>query len=199
MLVTGCANPAGESADAGYNGLYFTDTELQAVVGERRMIGLPVKAEHGGAALGYVVSSYLDGDGRLNCVMRIDEDSVEGAVAAGLVRDGIATELSLGYAVDVAHSQDGERLQAQTKELHEVSLVCKGARHACLITGYQDDGGATFARVRAAGAAGAAGAGAQAAGAGAGAGVGAGAAGVDAADAPDAWGFFAQECAGAEA
>jgi len=56
MLVTGCANPAGESADAGYNGLYFTDAELQAVVGERRMIGLPVKAEHGGAPLGYVVS-----------------------------------------------------------------------------------------------------------------------------------------------
>jgi hypothetical protein len=88
--------------------------------------------------------------------MKIDENSVEGAVAAGLVRDRIATELSLGYAVDVAHSQDGGRLQAQTKEIHEISLVCKGARQACLITGYQDDGGATFERVRAGGAAGAA-------------------------------------------
>jgi len=192
MLVTGCANPAGESADAGYNGLYFTDAELQAVVGERRMIGLPVKAEHGGAPLGYVVSSYLDRDGRLNCVMRIDEDSVEGAVAAGLVRDGIATELSLGYAVDVAHSQDGERLHAQTKELHEVSLVCKGARHACLITGYQDDGGATFARVAAGGGAGG---GAEAGGGPSGAPAEAGAE----AGAEDAWGFFAQGCAGAEA
>jgi hypothetical protein len=149
MLVTGCANPAGESAEAGYNGLYFTDVELQTVVAEGRMLGLPVKAEHGGAQLGRVISSYLDGDGRLNCVMKIDENSVEGAVAAGLVRDGVATELSLGYAVDVAHSQDGGRLQAQTKELHEISLVCKGARHACLITGYQDEGGATFERVRA--------------------------------------------------
>jgi len=186
MLVTGCANPAGESADAGYNGLYFTDAELQAVVSERKMIGLPVKAEHGGAALGRVVSSYLDRDGRLNCVMRIDEDSVEGAVAAGLVRDGIATELSLGYAVDVAHSQDGERLRAGVKEMHEVSLVCKGARHACLITGYQDDGGATFSRVAgAAGPAGAAGA--------------AGAAGPPEGAGADAWGSFARGCAGAEA
>jgi hypothetical protein len=195
MLVTGCANPAGESAE--YNGLYFTDAELQAVVGERRMIGLPVKAEHGGAPLGYVVSSYLDRDGRLNCVMRIDEDSVEGAVAAGLVRDGIATELSLGYAVDVAHSQDGERLHAQTKELHEVSLVCKGARHACLITGYQDDGGATFARVPAGAEAGGgpsgAPAGAEAGGAPSGAPAGA------EAGAADAWGFFARGCVGAEA
>jgi len=193
MLVTGCANPAGESADAGYNGLYFTDAELQAVVSERKMIGLPVKAEHGGAALGRVVSSYLDRDGRLNCVMRIDEDSVEGAVAAGLVRDGIATELSLGYAVDVAHSQDGERLRAGVKEMHEVSLVCKGARHACLITGYQDDGGATFSRVAGAGAGRApegapAGAGSAPEGPPAGAGAEA-----------DAWGSFARGCAGAEA
>lgn len=154
MLVTGCANPAGEGAR--YNGLYFTDHELREVVDHRRMIGVPVKAEHGGAQLGCVVSSYLDSSGRLNCVMKIDERSVEGAIAAGLVREGIATELSLGYAVDVAHSADGEGMQAQTKEIHEVSLVREGARHACLITGYQDDDGATFTRVQAAAGAGAA-------------------------------------------
>ena len=152
MLVTGCVNPAGESASAGYNGLYLTDAELKDVVEHRRMLRVPVKAEHGGAGLGHVVSSYMDGDGRLHCVMHIDECSVEGAIAAGLVRDGIASELSLGYAVDVTHSADGEGVQApwQTKEIHEISLVCEGARHACLITGYQDDSGATFTRVQAA-------------------------------------------------
>lgn len=150
MLVTGCANPAGESANDGYNGLYFTDRELREVVDGRRMLGVPVKAEHGGVHLGHVVSSYLDSSGRLNCVMKIDEHSVEGAIAAGLVRDGIASELSLGYAVDVTHSADGEGVQAQTKEIHEISLVREGARHACLITGYQDDSGATFTRVQAA-------------------------------------------------
>jgi len=39
---------------------------------------------------------------RLNCLMRIAEDTVEGTIAAGLVKDGIARELSLGYTVDVA-------------------------------------------------------------------------------------------------
>ena len=152
MLVTGCANPAGE--EAGYNGLYFTGAELEAVVRERRMLDCPVKAEHGGAALGRVVSSYLDAGGRLHCVMHIDEQSVEGAIAAGLVRDGIAQELSLGYAVDVAHSADGD-MQAQTKHILEVSLVRKGARDACYVHAYEDGDG-VFTRPRAAAAAAAA-------------------------------------------
>jgi len=45
--------------------------------------------------------------------MRIAEDTVEGAIAAGLVQDGIARELSLGYSVDVAHT--GQKLQAGAK------------------------------------------------------------------------------------
>jgi hypothetical protein len=148
MLVTGCANPAGESAADGYNGLYFTDKELQAIVGERKMHGCPVKAEHGGAELGKVVSSYVDGAGRLQCVMHIDERSVEGAIAAGLVRDGIAKELSLGYSVDVAHSAGDEGcLQAQKKQILEVSLVRKGARDACFVLAYEDaEGGTQFTR-----------------------------------------------------
>jgi hypothetical protein len=155
MLVTGCVNPAGESASAGYNGLYLTDAELKDVVEHRRMLRVPVKAEHGGAGLGHVVSSYMDGDGRLHCVMHIDECSVEGAIAAGLVRDGIASELSLGYSVDVAHSADGEGLQAQKKEIIEVSLVRKGARENCLVTAYEDGLGTRFTRVQAGAGAGA--------------------------------------------
>ena len=119
------------------------------------MLRVPVKAEHGGAGLGHVVSSYMDGDGRLHCVMHIDECSVEGAIAAGLVRDGIASELSLGYSVDVAHSADGEGLQAQKKEIIEVSLVRKGARENCLVTAYEDGLGTRFTRVQAGAGAGA--------------------------------------------
>jgi len=87
--------------------------------------------------------------------MHIDECSVEGAIAAGLVRDGIASELSLGYSVDVAHSADGEGLQAQKKEIIEVSLVRKGARENCLVTAYEDGLGTRFTRVQAGGGAGA--------------------------------------------
>jgi hypothetical protein len=80
----------------------------------------------------------VDGDGRLNCVMRIAEDTVEGAIAAGLVKDGIARELSLGYSVDVAHT--GQKLQAGAKRVLEVSLVRKGAREACFVTAFEEEG-----------------------------------------------------------
>jgi hypothetical protein len=36
--------------------------------------------------------------------MRIAEDTVEGAITAGLVKDGIARELSIWYSDDVAHT-----------------------------------------------------------------------------------------------
>jgi hypothetical protein len=145
MLVTGCVNPAGESAEAGYNGLYFTDAELETIVSKRTMLGCPVKAEHGGAALGSVVSSYVDDLGKLHCVMNIDERSVEGAIAAGLVRDGIAKELSLGYSVDVAHSADGDSI-AKDKTILEVSLVRKGARDSCHVVAFEDALGTQFTR-----------------------------------------------------
>ena len=61
----GVCNPAGESA--GYNGLYFTDSELRELASEGRMLHVPVKAEHRGEQLGTVVSSFVDAAGRLNC------------------------------------------------------------------------------------------------------------------------------------
>jgi hypothetical protein len=70
--------------------------------------------------------------------MRIAEDTVEGAIAAGLVKHGIARELSLGYNVHVAHT--GLKLQAGAKRVLEVSLVRKGAREACFVTAFEDDG-----------------------------------------------------------
>ncbi len=84
------------------------------------------------------MSSFVDAAGRLNCVMRIEDDTVEGAIAAGLVKDGIARELSLGYSVDVAHSEN--KLQAGAKNVLEVSLVRKGARDACFVTAYEEEG-----------------------------------------------------------
>lgn len=133
MLVLGTANPAGEAES--YNGLYLRDSELRGL----DLRGTPVKAEHTGENVGTVVSSFIDTQGRLHTVMRIDESSVEGALAAGFVRDGIAADLSLGYSVDVRHSEPG-RLQAGEKKVLEVSLVRKGARRGCHITAFQPDG-----------------------------------------------------------
>jgi hypothetical protein len=137
MLVMGVCNPAGERNT--YNGLYFTGDELQELVHSGCLMGRPVKAEHKGEALGKIVSSFVDNSGKLNCVMKLN-GSVEGSIAAGLVRDGIASELSLGYSVDVAHSQNGRQLQAGKKQVLEVSLVRKGARDACYVTAFEDEG-----------------------------------------------------------
>jgi hypothetical protein len=136
MLIMGVCNPAGESAS--YNGLYFTDAELHDLAKEGRLLNIPVKAEHRGEQLGTVVSSFVDTDGKLNCVMRIDDNTVEGAIAAGLVKDGIARELSLGYSVDVAHSDN--KLRAGAKNVLEISLVRKGAREACFVTAFEEEG-----------------------------------------------------------
>jgi len=146
MLVMGVCNPAGEAAD--YNGLYFTDAELRELA-RGQLRDVPVKAEHRGQELGRVVSSFVDGAGRLNCVMHIAEDTVEGAIAAGLVKDGIAGELSLGYTVDVAHT--GQKLQAGAKRVLEVSLVRKGAREACFVTAFEEEGQRTRFRAAPAG------------------------------------------------
>ncbi len=145
MLVMGVCNPPGEHD--GYNGLYFTDQELRQLAADGRLLHVPVKAEHRGQELGSVVSSFIDPAGRLNCVMRIADDTVEGAIAAGLVKDGIARELSLGYSVDVAHSDN--KLLAGAKNVLEISLVRKGAREACFVTAYEEDGQKTRFRTQA--------------------------------------------------
>lgn len=132
MLVMGICNPTGEQ-DA-YNGLYFTQTELMQL--KDRMRGVSVKTEHAGAAIGQVLSGFVDASGNLHCVMEIEQQSLPGALAQGFIRDGVAAELSLGYTVDIKHNQSG--LKATEKKLLEVSIVRKGARQGCHIVAYQD-------------------------------------------------------------
>jgi hypothetical protein len=132
MLVMGICNPTGEQ-DA-YNGLYFTQTELLQL--KDRMRGVAVKTEHAGAAIGQVLSGFVDASGNLHCVMELEQQSLPGALAQGFIRDGVAAELSLGYTVDIKNHANG--LKATEKKLLEVSIVRKGARHGCHIVAYQD-------------------------------------------------------------
>ena len=139
MLLVGTANPAGEASS--YNGLYFRQDELAAMVRTGDLHGVDVKAEHTGSTIGTVVSTFLSPCGALQCVLQLD-DSVEGAIAGGLVRDGIAADLSMGYAVDVRNSDTstGRRLVAGNKKTLEISLVRKGARDGCHIRAYEASG-----------------------------------------------------------
>ena len=122
-----------------YNGLYLTQDEMNKMASEGTLHGIPVKTEHQGQNVGSIVSSFVDAKGCLQCVMEVDESSVEGALVSGFVRDGIATELSMGYTVDVKHT-DNNKLRAGEKHPLEISIVRKGARDGCLISAYQDKG-----------------------------------------------------------
>ena len=135
MLLLGTCNPSGERAQ--YNGLYYTADELAALVQSNALHGVPVKTEHTGNEIGRVVSGFLDASGALQCVMEVDEGTLEGAIASGFVRDGVAADLSLGYSVDVQHTDD--RLKAGAKKMLEISIVRKGARKGCHIHAYQTD------------------------------------------------------------
>ena len=64
MLVMGIANPTGEKDS--YNGLYFTENELKSLIKDSKLIDVPVKAEHKGDAVGRIVSSFVDDEGKLN-------------------------------------------------------------------------------------------------------------------------------------
>jgi len=141
MLLLGTCNPSGESAQ--YNGLYYTANELAALVR-----GVPVKTEHTGNEIGRVVSGFLDANGALQCVMEVDESTLEGAIASGFVRDGVAADLSLGYSVDVQHTDD--HLKAGAKKMLEISIVRKGARKGCHIHAFQTDNAAVVYKARAA-------------------------------------------------
>jgi hypothetical protein len=136
MLLMGVCNPTGE-ADT-YNGLYMTQAELARVVSDSKMRGIPVKTEHSGSEVGRVLTSFLDADGNLNCVMELSKSSLPACLAQGFVRDGLALDLSLGYTVDIQNTDNN--LQAMEKKIVEVSLVRKGARHGCHITAYQEEG-----------------------------------------------------------
>lgn len=135
MLVSGVCNPPGE--ENGYNGLYLTRDELRRVVGQGSMHDLPVMAEHSGSAVGRVISSFIDSNGQLNCVMQIEENSLPAHLTRDFIRKGIAADLSLGYTVDIQNRDD--RLHAAEKKIVEVSIVRKGARSGCHITAYEND------------------------------------------------------------
>jgi hypothetical protein len=136
MLLMGVCNPTGEQDT--YNGLYLTRSELSSVVSDSKMRGIPVKTEHAGSEVGRVLTSFLDAQGNLNCIMELSKSSLAACLAQGFVRDGLALDLSLGYTVDIQNTDNN--LQAIEKKIVEVSLVRKGARSGCHITAYQEEG-----------------------------------------------------------
>ena len=134
MFVWGTANPVGEST--GYDGMYLTGSEINNMVIDRELNGLPVKIEHMGDTVGTIVSAWQH-HGRLDLLLNIDEKSprLSSVLASSFVSGNVCKDLSLGYTVAVQQSADGA-LSTKNKRVAEVSLVKRGAREHCHIHGF---------------------------------------------------------------
>lgn len=133
MLVWGTCQPVGEAA--GYEGFYFTKNDVDECIASDQMVGKPVKIEHKGRDVGKVVSAWKNGSGQIDCLLQVDQPSLEGLFARKFLQDGSCKELSLGYVVDMKHSGERSRGIAKPvkKRVVEISIVKKGARDNCYI------------------------------------------------------------------
>lgn len=132
MLVWGTVNPVGESSN--YKGFYLTRDDIRHCLADGGITGKPVKIEHKGSDVGVVISAWQNTRGQLDCLLEVTQDNLEGAVISRFVDNGVCRELSLGYTVDVRHSDRG--VAATNKRVVEVSIVKKGARNSCHIHGF---------------------------------------------------------------
>jgi hypothetical protein len=128
VLVHGTVSPG--EADS-HTGVYLREKDIESLADSGALIGKPVKIEHCGDGVGTVLSAWKYGS-RLDCVFRVDDSTVESMFAQGFVMSGRCPELSLGYSCVMTHSADGQ-LTGGYKEVHEVSIVKRGARHDCKI------------------------------------------------------------------
>ena len=132
MLVFGTCNPAGENSS--HQGVYLRKDDISSLVKSGALLQLHVKIEHMGGSVGRVVSAWEHGD-RLDCVFRIDSDSIDGVFAQEFVKSRKCPELSLSYSVTMQNSAEG-LLTGGGKDMIEVSIVRLGARDNCLIRGF---------------------------------------------------------------
>jgi hypothetical protein len=130
MLLWGTVNPDGE--DDAHTGVLLRQKDIGEIASSASLVGKPVKLEHKGDAVGHVVSAWQHGN-RLDCVLQID-NNVQGLFAQNFVSSGRCKELSLGYTIEMQHS-DGQ-IKGGNKQVVEISIVKKGARHECDIRGF---------------------------------------------------------------
>lgn len=136
MLVWGTVNPEGEKDT--HTGVLLRERDIEDLSHTNALVGKPVKIEHQGGDVGRIIHAWKH-DNRLDCVMEIDRDTAESLFAQSFIRMGKTPELSLGYSVTMQQSENGT-INGGTKEVLEVSLVRKGARHNCHVRGFSNAG-----------------------------------------------------------
>jgi hypothetical protein len=136
MFIWGTANP--EGLCDGYNGLFLTTADIQNIVNENSMDGLPVKIEHKGVDVGKVVTAWQN-TGKLDILLEVDEKIFEGDCVGRFVRDQVCKDLSIGYNVALQFSDSTQSYAPLKKTFNEVSIVRNGAREQCHIHGFTAD------------------------------------------------------------
>lgn len=135
LLLWGQANP--EAFENSYNGVYLNKQDMQDMVSQvneskRKGEKIPVHIEHTGSSIGNVVSAWVENN-TLQCILEIDNKTLESSMGQQMVKDGLIKELSLGYLLDIKHTKN--KFESQKKFLQEISIVKKGAREKCKILG----------------------------------------------------------------
>ena len=130
MLLWGTVNPDGEENT--HTGVLLRQRDIEEIAQHQSLVGKPVKLEHKGDSVGRVLSAWQHGN-RLDCILQID-NNVSGLFAQNFISSGKCRELSLGYTIEMQHS-DGQ-IKGGKKNVVEISIVKKGARHECDIRGF---------------------------------------------------------------
>ena len=133
-LLWGTANPEGID---NYNGIYLNQSDIGDMITQiedsnRRGTPVPVHVEHKGVKVGRVITAW-ENQGKLECVLALDEKVLEGSIGSEFVRSGICKDLSMGYTVSLENSKSG--ITVRKKIIKEISVVRKGARKKCHIHG----------------------------------------------------------------
>ena len=132
MLLWGTVNPDGEENT--HTGVLLRQKDIEEIAQHQSLVGKPVKLEHKGDAVGRVLSAWQHGN-RLDCVLQID-NNVSGLFAQNFVSSGRCRELSVGYTIEMQHSEG--QIKGGNKKVVEISIVKKGARHECDIRGFTE-------------------------------------------------------------
>jgi hypothetical protein len=132
MLVCGCINPPPVD-DPNYKGIYFNKddnmTKTASLLG-----GTPLLVEHSTKKIGSILSAWTVENGSMFALAEINIKDPRGAMAAEYVKSGNLGEFSLGYTTRMMKCRQTGVFKPESKQIHELSIVKKGARPGCHIT-----------------------------------------------------------------
>lgn len=136
MLVCGCINPPPVD-DPDYRGIYFNSKDIMSATASKQLGGVPLLVEHSTQSVGSIISAWTANNGSMFALAEIDVKRPGGALAAEFVKSGRLGEFSLGYTARMMRCKQTGNFKSDSKQIHELSLVKKGARPGCFITKIQ--------------------------------------------------------------